>query len=79
MIASTLSSAPSPSSSLPFCEALKEGRTFGEAWARYFEVESKAESWSAAGGDIGRKRACFWSLLGDWTLQLKMTAPEPRR
>jgi hypothetical protein len=23
-----------------------------------------------AGGDIGRKRALFWSLLGDFTLRL---------
>lgn len=58
-----------------FAETLGAGATFGEAWARYFELESGAESWSKVGGDIGRKRAYFWSVLGDWTLRLK---PRPR-
>ncbi|MBI4617326.1 MAG: hypothetical protein HY720_27195 [Planctomycetes bacterium] len=54
-----------------FSEALAEGRTFGEAWARYFEIESSAASWDEVGGDIGRKRAYFWSAIGDWTLRLR--------
>ncbi|MFO0980655.1 MAG: hypothetical protein U1E76_02730 [Planctomycetota bacterium] len=53
-----------------FCEMLAQGKTFGAAWQRYFEVESQAASFAAVGGDIGRKRAYFWSLLGDWTLML---------
>ena len=54
-----------------FCEALGAGASFGEAWKRYFEIESAASTWSEVGGDIGRKRAYFWSVLGDWTLRLK--------
>jgi len=54
-----------------FCEALGKGESFGEAWRRYFELESAAASWSEVGGDIGRKRAYFWSVLGDWTLRLR--------
>jgi hypothetical protein len=49
-----------------FAETLGQGGTFGDAWARYFEIEST----SPAGGDIGRKRAYFWSVLGDWSLRL---------
>ena len=55
-----------------FAQALAKGATFGAAWARYFELEAQAASWSQAGGDIGRKRAYFWSVLGDWTLTLAM-------
>ena len=55
-----------------FVETLREGKTFGEAWARYFDAESKR----ARGGDIGRKKACFWSVLGDWTLRLAMADPQ---
>lgn len=54
-----------------FCAALAKGKTFGAAWARYFEIESRAKSWGKAGGDIGRKRSYFWSVLGDWTLRLR--------
>ena len=54
-----------------FAGALGEGETFGAAWARYFELESEAATWNAVGGDIGRKRAYFWSVLGDWTLRLR--------
>ena len=53
-----------------FCEALGEGKTFGEAWQRYFAIEGAAANWDEAGGDIGRKRAYFWSVVGDWTLRL---------
>ncbi|MCA8963493.1 MAG: hypothetical protein KDC48_01325 [Planctomycetes bacterium] len=52
-----------------FCEALAAGGTVGDAWRRYFELEA-ASSWGQAGGDIGRKRSYFWSLLGDFTLRL---------
>ena len=54
-----------------FAEALAAGETFGAAWAQYFELESGAAGWSKVGGDIGRKRAYFWSVLGDWTLRLR--------
>lgn len=53
-----------------FCEALAEGKTFGEAWQRYFVIESAAKDWREVGDDIGRKRCYFWSLVGDWTLRL---------
>ncbi|MCA8950650.1 MAG: hypothetical protein KDE27_14200, partial [Planctomycetes bacterium] len=58
-----------------FAAALGAGATFGAAWARYFEIESEAPSWGAVGGDIGRKRSYFWSVLGDWTLKLSTRAP----
>ena len=54
-----------------FAAALAEGKTFGAAWAHYFIIESEAENWARVGGDIGRKRSYFWSVLGDWTLRLK--------
>ena len=57
-----------------FCDVLAEGGTFGDAWVRYFEVEAAAETPMEIGGDIGRKRAYFWSLLGDWTLRLRRPA-----
>ena len=57
-----------------FPQALHEGKTFGEAWARYYELESKGVSVRGA-GEIGRKRAYFWSVLGDWTLRLSTGAP----
>src|SRR5690606_513482 len=53
-----------------FSETLAAGGTFGDAWRRTFEIESNVPSWDHAGGDIGRKRTYFWSLLGDWTLRL---------
>jgi hypothetical protein len=60
-----------------FYPALAEGRTVGEAWARYFELESAATNRKQVGGGIGRKRAYFWSVLGDWTLRLRPpTTPE---
>ena len=58
-----------------FCDELAAGGTFGAAWARYFEEESRAPTWGLAGGDIGRKRAYFWSVLGDWTLRLGPPGP----
>lgn len=53
-----------------FCRALGAGATFGDAWRRYFAIEAAAQGWNEVGGDIGRKRAAFWSLLGDFTLRL---------
>lgn len=58
-----------------FAAALAEGASFGAAWARYFEVESNASSQAQVGGDIGRKRSCFWSVIGDGTLRLLARAP----
>lgn len=54
-----------------FTAALRDGATFGDAWRRYFELESRAASWGKVGGDIGRKRSYFWSVVGDWTLRLQ--------
>ena len=39
----------------------------GEAWARYFEIESTTRGRNST---IDRKRAYFWSVLGDPTLRL---------
>lgn len=50
--------------------ALGRGETIGDAWRGYFEIESGARSRAEVGGDIGRKRAYFWSVLGDGTLRL---------
>ncbi len=55
---------------LGFSQILASGGTIGEAWAQYYEIESNAPTWSKAGGDIGRKRSYFWSVLGDCTLRL---------
>ena len=54
-----------------FAETLGAGGTVGDAWARYYELESSAASWGRVGGDIGRKRSYFWSVLGDATLRLR--------
>ncbi|MBI5708142.1 MAG: hypothetical protein HZC36_14265 [Armatimonadetes bacterium] len=51
-----------------FWKIMGKGGTFGEAWKRYFQVES-ADARPAQDG-IGRKRSTFWSLLGDFTLRL---------
>lgn len=59
-----------------FAEELEQGGTIGAAWARYFDIESRS-TWDRAGGDIGRKRSYFWSVLGDWTLRLRMAKPAP--
>ena len=53
-----------------FAEVLGKGGTIGDAWKRYFEIESQAANWDEVGGDIGRKRAYFWSIVGDCTLRL---------
>ena len=53
-----------------FCEALADGKTFGDAWRRYFAIEGDAKDWNEVGNDIGRKRSYFWSVIGDWTLRL---------
>ncbi len=53
-----------------FCKALAQGKTFGEALRAYYLLESRAKSWKEVGGDIGRKRAYFWAVIGDWTLRL---------
>ena len=53
-----------------FAETLAAAGTIGAAWRRYFEIESEGPTWSSVGGDIGRKRATFWSVLGDPTLRL---------
>ena len=51
-----------------FWKVLGTGGTYGDAWKRYFQVES-GDSVLAQDG-IGRKRTYFWSLLGDFTLRL---------
>ncbi len=57
-----------------FAEVLGKGGTIGDAWKRYFELESQAANWDEVGGDIGRKRAYFWSIVGDCTLRLPKVA-----
>ena len=57
-----------------FAEVLGKGGTIGDAWKRYFELESQATNWDEVGGDIGRKRAYFWSIVGDCTLRLPKPA-----
>lgn len=54
-----------------FAATLAAGQAFGETWRRYFQLEAAASDWAEVGEDIGRKRAYFWSLLGDWTLTLR--------
>lgn len=54
-----------------FYAVLPEGKTFGAAWAWYFDVGSRAKTLREVGGGIGRKRSYFWSLIGDWTLRLR--------
>jgi hypothetical protein len=51
-----------------FWHCMGAGGTFGDAWRRYFAVES-ADAGLALDG-IGRKRAYFWSVIGDCTLSL---------
>jgi hypothetical protein len=58
-----------------FSATLASGGTLGDAWGQYFELESRAPNWSQAGGDIGRKRSYFWSVLGDCTLKLNPGTP----
>jgi hypothetical protein len=57
-----------------FLQVLADGGTWGDAWAHYFDVESSAEDVDEVGGGIGRKRAYFWALLGDWTARLRPRA-----
>lgn len=59
-----------------FWKCMGEGGTFGDAWRRYFDVES-ADAELAADG-IGRKRAYFWSVIGDCTLSLPASLRSPR-
>ena len=54
-----------------FAAVLGAGQTFGQAWQRYFAVEREAKDWNDVGGDIGRKRSYFWSVVGDATLRLR--------
>jgi len=52
------------------------GGTFGEAWRHYFDVESGDGELAKDG--IGRKRAYFWSMIGDCTLSLPRALVAPR-
>lgn len=62
-----------------FWKTMGAGGTFGDAWKRYFDVEG-ADAELAKDG-IGRKRAYFWSAIGDCTLTLprSLTSPETER
>ncbi|MBK9387825.1 MAG: hypothetical protein IPN34_23660 [Planctomycetes bacterium] len=53
-----------------FADCMRSGGRMGDAWRRYFELERAGPTWDAVGGDIGRKRTYFWSVLGDWSLRL---------
>ncbi|MFQ6131370.1 MAG: hypothetical protein ACE5R4_04985 [Armatimonadota bacterium] len=52
------------------CQVLAGGGNWGDGWRHYFEVESAAQDVDEVGGGIGRKRAYFWSVLGDWTVTM---------
>lgn len=58
-----------------FVATLAAGGTVGEAWRRTFEIEAGARDVTEVGGDIGRKRTYFWSLLGDATLRFVPSRP----
>jgi hypothetical protein len=60
-----------------FIAELGAGKTFGEAWRHYYETESAEPDIERVGGGIGRKRAYFWNLLGDWTLTLDVASGGP--
>jgi hypothetical protein len=51
-----------------FWKVMGAGGTFGDAWRRYFTVEGGDAELAKDG--IGRKRAYFWSTIGDCTLRL---------
>jgi len=59
-----------------FWKAMGAGGTFGEAWRHYFDVESGDGELAKDG--IGRKRAYFWSMIGDCTLSLPTALVAPR-
>jgi hypothetical protein len=54
-----------------FARVLADGGTWGRAWQHYFQVECEATNVDEVGGGIGRKRAYFWSPLGDWTVRIR--------
>lgn len=58
-----------------FWAVMGRGGSFGDAWRRYFDVEG-ADAELAKDG-IGRKRAYFWSVIGDCTLQLPVELVRP--
>jgi len=60
-----------------FWKTLGQGGTVGDAWRRYFEVE--ARDVELARVPIDRKRAYFWSILGDFTLTVRPRPQEPSR
>jgi len=53
-----------------FFETLAAGKTWGDAWRHYFEVEASDASLNTDEEGIRRKKAYFWSVVGDWTLTL---------
>ncbi|HSV72314.1 MAG TPA: hypothetical protein VLH79_00975 [Chthonomonadales bacterium] len=52
-----------------FWKTLGGGGTVGDAWRRYFDIE--AADAELARVPIDRKRAYFWSILGDFTLTVR--------
>lgn len=44
---------------------------FGDGLTAYFDAETKDASLGAFDNDVKAKRAYFWSVVGDWTLQLR--------
>ncbi len=60
-----------------FWKVLGTGGTYGDAWKRYFQVESLDSALAKDG--IGRKRSYFWSLLGDFTLRLPDALTKPAK
>ena len=52
-------------------EILASGKSWGEAWMHYFRLESMDEKLDTEEQGIRRKKAYFWSLLGDPTLRIQ--------
>ncbi len=59
-----------------FWTVMGRGGAWGDAWARYFSVEGGDAELAKDG--IGRKRAYFWSTLGDFTLTLPPDLWKPK-
>ena len=57
-----------------FPQQLGLGKTFGEAFEHYYDAESAEKNVDNVGGGIGRKRAYFWAVIGDWSLTLPEAA-----
>jgi len=53
-----------------FFKVLSEGGSWGDAWRRYYELEANDARLNTLEQGIRRKKAHFWSVVGDWTLTM---------